>query len=505
MREAPAGDLYHGMAFMGIPVALDLGKRDRKPVVYDARDIYLNARNLARMGRPARWFLGRLERGWAKRSSRVITVNEAYADVMSSRWPVQRPLVVMNCSFRFTPASPRERRFHEHLGLDQSEKVVLYHGGLFPWRGIEQLIEAIALVPDATLVLMGYGILEPTLKAWEADPATGGKVRVMGAVPPDQLHDWVAAADVAAMPIQGDTLNHRLTTPQKLFEAMAAGVPAVVSDLPGMSAIVNETGSGILVDPTDTRAIADAITRIVQLPEDEWLAWRQRCLDAAHERYNWETQVQAPPRRVRQAHGQAVVSDAAARPAASGDGRSSSSATRPTRTRGRSASGGRWPRTATTSRLRRRSPRARPNARRTARSSSAATGRAACSRGSPPRIAACRPHPALTSAPQPRLRLSRQRRAPWRDARCRERSRAACGTWHAGSDARRRASSGTSVDGRSCGSCGRTLSAAGGTPSSVSSSRPICTTPAVCWRSQPRSPPESGIGEPADDRASFTT
>ena len=33
--------------------------------------------------------------------------------------------------------------------------------------------------------------------------------------------------------------------------------------------------------------------RIVQLPEDEWLAWRQRCLDAAHERYNWETQVQA--------------------------------------------------------------------------------------------------------------------------------------------------------------------------------------------------------------------
>ena len=217
----------------------------------------------------------------------------------------------MNCSFRFTPPSPRERRFHEALGLDPSQKVVLYHGGLFPWRGIEQLIEAIPLVPGATLVLMGYGILEPTLKAWEADPATGGKVRVMGAVPPDQLHDWVASADVAAMPIQGDTLNHRLTTPQKLFEAMAAGVPAVVSDLPGMRAIVNETGSGILVDPTDTRAIADAITRIVQLPEDEWLAWRQRCLDAAHERYNWETQVQALLDEYGEAHGQAVVSDAA--------------------------------------------------------------------------------------------------------------------------------------------------------------------------------------------------
>ena len=59
---APAADLVHAMAYMGIPIGLDLGRRDRAVVVYDARDIYLNARNLARMGRPARWLLGRLER-----------------------------------------------------------------------------------------------------------------------------------------------------------------------------------------------------------------------------------------------------------------------------------------------------------------------------------------------------------------------------------------------------------------------------------------------------------
>jgi glycosyltransferase involved in cell wall biosynthesis len=74
---------------------------------------------------------------------------------------------------------------------------------------------------------------------------------------------------------------------------MAAGVPAVVSDLPGMRAVVRDSGSGILVDPTDTAAIAAAIRQIVDLPEAEWLAWRQRCLDAAHDRYNWETQVEA--------------------------------------------------------------------------------------------------------------------------------------------------------------------------------------------------------------------
>ena len=291
-RAAPRGDLVHGMAFMGIPVALTVGKRDGIPVVYDARDIHLDARNLARMVRPARWLLGRTERGWATAATRVISVNDAYADVLASRWPIERPLVVLNCSYLFTPPSPRRRLFHEALGLPDGEKVVLYHGGLFPWRGIEQLIEAIRDVPDATLVLMGYGVLEPTLRAWEADPAMGGRVRVMPAVPPAELHDWVAAADVAAMPIQGDTLNHRLTTPNKLFEAMAAGVPAVVSDLPGMSAIVRDADSGILVDPTDVAAIAAAIRQITTLTEAEWQAWRDRCVAAAHDRYNWETQVE---------------------------------------------------------------------------------------------------------------------------------------------------------------------------------------------------------------------
>jgi len=96
---------------------------------------------------------------------------------------------------------------------------------------------------------------------------------------------------VAGMPIQGDTLNHRLTTPNKLFEAMAAGVPAVVSDLPGMSAVVRDADSGILIDPTDVAGIAAAISQILALSEAEWMAWRDRNVAVAHDRYNWETQV----------------------------------------------------------------------------------------------------------------------------------------------------------------------------------------------------------------------
>jgi glycosyltransferase involved in cell wall biosynthesis len=258
--------------------------------VYDARDIYLEARNMARMNVAARWLLARAERGWAHRSSRVITVNDAYADVMAERLRVRRPLVVMNCSYRFDPPRPPVRRFHALLGLPPEQRVVLYHGGLFPHRGIEELMDAIRDVPGATLVLMGYGVLEPALREAAAAPALADRVRFAPAVRPDELLDWVAAADVVAMPIQPSTLNHRLTTPNKLFEAMAAGVPVVASDLPGMATIVRETGCGVLCDPADPASIAGAIRGVLEGSDDDRRGWSDRAIAAAHERYSWERQ-----------------------------------------------------------------------------------------------------------------------------------------------------------------------------------------------------------------------
>ncbi len=291
VRAAGLGpDLVHGMAYMGIPVALQLGRATGAKVVYDARDIYLEAANLARLPRPARALLARVERRWARRADRVLTVNRPYAEVMAARFGVPLPAIVMNCSYRYLPPDPPARRFHERLGLDPASRVVLYQGGFSRERGIEQLLEAIGLVPSAVLVLLGYGPLQAELEARAADPASGGRVRVLPAVPPSELLDWVAAADVVAMPIQPTTLNHRLTTPNKLFEALAAGVPVVASDLPGMAGIVRDTGCGLLVDPTDPAALAAALRAILDAPAADRRAWRERALAAAHATYNWERQ-----------------------------------------------------------------------------------------------------------------------------------------------------------------------------------------------------------------------
>ena len=290
IRIAPPADLVLGYHYLGIGTGLALGRRDRAPVIYDAGDIYLASTAVEALPRPVRAAIRQYERAAAQRADAVVTANDAYAAELARRLDVPLPVVVLNCPPRWTPPAVPPRRFHEALGLDPGTRVVLYHGGFTAERGIEQLIEAIPRVERAVLVLLGYGPLAARYQAIAADPATAGRVRVLPAVDPAELLEWVASADVAAMPILATTLNHRLSTPNKLFEALAVGLPVVASDLPGMAAIVRPLDAGRLVDPAEPASIAAGLNAVLDTPEPERLARRERILAAAGAAYNWETQ-----------------------------------------------------------------------------------------------------------------------------------------------------------------------------------------------------------------------
>jgi glycosyltransferase involved in cell wall biosynthesis len=252
----------------------------------------MRSRQFARLGRPGRDILEWVERRWARRVDQVLTVNESYAGLLEEQLRVTRPTVVMNCREIWTPPSPRPDLIREALGLPQATAVVLYQGILTIERGIEEAMDAILEVPSAVLVLMGFGILEKTLAAEVSSPPYAGRVFLLPPVPPDELLVWSASADALVMAIQPTTLNHRYTTPQKLFESLAAGTPMIASDLPGMASIVRETRAGVLCDPTSPASIASAISAVVTAAPDEREALRARGLAAAHDRYNWEAQLE---------------------------------------------------------------------------------------------------------------------------------------------------------------------------------------------------------------------
>ena len=284
-------DLWHGMWAGSLPALGRLRRKHGGRTIYDSRDIYLHSRAFDRMGRLRRGALQLIERHWAQAADAVVTVNDAYADILGRTLRVPRPAVVMNCPARWTPPDPRPDRIRAALGLPTTTAVVLYQGNLITERGIEEAMDAIVQIPGAVLVLLGYGSLRESLIALAEAAPFKDRVFVLPPVAPSELLEWTASSDVMVMAIQPTTLNHRYTTPQKLFEALAAGVPVVASDLPGMADIVRASDAGVLCDATSPDSIAAAIKEVLEQPPAELAAMRERASLAARETYNWDRQV----------------------------------------------------------------------------------------------------------------------------------------------------------------------------------------------------------------------
>jgi glycosyltransferase involved in cell wall biosynthesis len=290
---APRADVHHAHDFEALPAAAAAARRDGTRYVYDSHEIFAGWGPMLRQP----WWLRRLMRRWERRLARgavaMITVNDAYATNLRRRLSPRRIVVVHNCPPRWQPPSPPEDRLRRALNLRPDARVVLYHGVFQAHRGLEQTAAAMAEpgMEAAHLVLLGYGTAPIGELLARHDVA--GRVHYLAAVPPAEVPAWVAGADVDVMALEPVGLSIRLSTPNKLFESLAAGVPVVASDLPSLRRVLLDDPLGplgVLCDPADPRSIASAIRAILERGPTERADLRARCLRAAHERWNWETE-----------------------------------------------------------------------------------------------------------------------------------------------------------------------------------------------------------------------
>jgi glycosyltransferase involved in cell wall biosynthesis len=292
---APAADAYHGHDLNALPAAVAARDRHSGRLVYDSHELFLEAGANARQPAVARRLIGRLERRWAGGADAVVTVNDSIARELRSRYAVGRTVIVRNCPPRWTPPPDAAMLLPAAIGVSSGTPIVLYHGGFLPDRGLDRLADAVLRreLAGVHLVFLGFGPGQAGLEALAASDRAQGRIHVLPAVHPDELLGWVSGADISAMPNQPVTLNERYSTPNKLFESLAAGTPVVSSDTPERRAIVLDHPVGRLgavCDATDPVSIATAIRSLLDLPDDERRNLRERCRRVADEELNWETE-----------------------------------------------------------------------------------------------------------------------------------------------------------------------------------------------------------------------
>ena len=290
---APSADVHHAHDMEALSAARAAAARDRSRYVYDSHEVYMEWGPVLRQPSFLRGIMARWERRMARGAAAVVTIGDVIAAELARRFGISGVIALYNCPPRWDPPAVPEHRIRVALGLASEVPVVLCHGGFMANRGLEETAEAM-LEPGlerAHLVFLGYraAFIEPIL----ADRRFAGRVHHLAAVPPDDVVSWVSGADVDVVAIGTATENGRLSTPNKLFESIAAGVPVVVSDFGPMREIVLDPEFGPLgavCDPNSPTSIGAAIKSILDLDPASRSELRARVLRAAHERWNWETE-----------------------------------------------------------------------------------------------------------------------------------------------------------------------------------------------------------------------
>ncbi len=174
----------------------------------------------------------------------------------------------------FAPADGRDVR--GELGLSPDVGLVGAVGRLYPEKGYDDLIRAIALLKrDSTrpivCVIAGFGPQRESLQALIDDLGVAEEVRLVGRR--NDVPDVIRALDVAVLS------SKREGSPLAVMEYMAGAAPIVATAVGGVPELIEDGVHGLLVAPGDPGALAGAIGRLI---EDRPLAARLGA--AAHER-----------------------------------------------------------------------------------------------------------------------------------------------------------------------------------------------------------------------------
>lgn len=148
------------------------------------------------------------------------------------------------------------------LRLD-GKRVAVFTGRLVPHKGVDVILEALVQLPrDVVLVVVGAGPRLPSLIGLARRLGVDDRVRFCPAVSDEDLPRYLALADVFVFPSQNRLEGFGLV----VAEAMAAGLPVVIADMPGVREVIEPGREGLLAEPLIANDLAEKLRTILDDP-----------------------------------------------------------------------------------------------------------------------------------------------------------------------------------------------------------------------------------------------
>lgn len=243
----------------------------RRPFVFELRDLWPDS--IIAVGAmkesPSTRALRRLEYFLYRKAARIVSVTNSFKAVLSGNGiPPEKIAVVRNGAdlVGFTPG-PKAQALAERHAL-QGKFVVGYIGTVGMAHGLRTILDAAERLTSEdriAFMVVGDGAERTSLEA-EARARGLSNVRFVGPVGKHEVADYWRLVDTALVLLL-DRPAFRHVLPSKMFEAMATARPIVLGVLGESAELLEGAGAGLVIQPEDARALAEAVGRLARNPQ----------------------------------------------------------------------------------------------------------------------------------------------------------------------------------------------------------------------------------------------
>jgi len=180
--------------------------------------------------------------------------------------------------------SATKEECRKKLNLPQDKKIIMYTGHLYDWKGVHILAESAKLLKNEETIVFVGGV-EEDINKFKETHGNISNIRILGKKPHSEMPLYLKSADVLVLPNSAESdISRYYTSPLKLFEYMASGVPIVASGLPSICEVLSEKNA-ILVEPDNTQSLYSGIQKVFENTEFSAKIAKQARGDAG--KYSW--------------------------------------------------------------------------------------------------------------------------------------------------------------------------------------------------------------------------
>jgi len=228
----------------------------RVPVIYEAHKLYLDKRQEAGFHVQSLARVQRLERRAITRASAIVASHPLLERTIRDRFPDSRPMTTIQNGVNPVTVKPGAARYD-----------LVYAGSLFPWKGVDICLEALARLEGRTLAVVGGNPAErlEALKERARELGLEERIHFFGQLPRGRVFEIVAFSRIALIPLAaGHVEGDRYTCPLKMLEAMQLGVPVLAADTPALRSFIDDGENALLYPAGDVDALAERIDRLLR-------------------------------------------------------------------------------------------------------------------------------------------------------------------------------------------------------------------------------------------------